>query len=73
MVNREYDALADDFVELGLLPTGANRYAHLHCTISPVCPAMVSSLGYHYPSIGLYSFPDPPGKGQLVFEQPAAI
>ncbi|CAK0758203.1 hypothetical protein CVIRNUC_002602 [Coccomyxa viridis] len=26
MVNREFDALADDFVELGLLPTGANRY-----------------------------------------------
>lgn len=27
MVNREFDALADDFVELGLLPTGANRQA----------------------------------------------
>lgn len=25
MVNREFDALADDFVDLGLLPTGANR------------------------------------------------
>ena len=32
MVNREFDALADDFVELGLLPTGANRHAQL---ISP--------------------------------------
>ena len=44
MVNREYDALADDFVELGLLPTGANRQATsaittscMLCTLSRRC------------------------------------
>jgi len=69
-VNREYDALADDFVELGLLPTGANRYAHLHCTISPACPAIVSSpTTTHLLAFTIFH---PPGKGQLVFEQPAA-